>query len=108
MSEEQFWRSNPRIIKVWEEAWKNEQNRTNQLVHAYIGSYVMSAMTTSLAQILVPMFSKNKKSQLSYIEEPIQLFEKTEDEKKAEYDLMTQRFIAWGNSLIKNYKKPDN
>lgn len=107
MSEEQFWRSNPRIIKVWEEAWKNEQNRTNHLIHAYVGSYVMSAMSTALADILIPMFSKNKHSKAKYIEEPIRLFEKTEDEKKEEYELMTQRFIAWGNSLIKNYKKPD-
>ena len=108
MTEEQFWRSNPRIIKVYEQCWKEEQNRQNQLMHIWIGNYILDANIVALSQVLTPMFCDKKKSNLTYMEEPIRLFPKTEEEKQAEYDQMTEAFIAWGNSLIQKYKKPDS
>lgn len=105
MTEEQFWQSNPRIIKVWEKCWENEQNRQNLLVHMWMGNYALSANITALSQVLTPMFCKGKQSQAKYIEEPIELFEKTEEEKQADYDATTQAFLAWGNAVINNYKK---
>lgn len=104
MSEEQFWRSNPRIIKVWEQSWKNEVNRQNTMVYGYVGNYVLSALTVGIAQVLTPMFCKGQKSQAKYIEEPVRIFPKTEEEKQAEYEEMTQAFIAWGNAVINKYK----
>ena len=105
MSEEQFWRSNPRIIKVWERCWENEQNRMNQLTHMWVGQYVQSAVTTSLSQVLTPMFCKGKKSNAEYVREPISLFEKTEEEKQAEYEATTQAFLAWSQSIQRRFKK---
>lgn len=108
MTEEQFWRSNPRIIKVYEQCWKEEQNRTNQLVHLWVGNYVLSSSMVALSQVMQPMLCNGKRSNAEYIDEPIRLFPKTEEEKQSEYDKMTEAFIAWGNSLVKKYKKPDS
>lgn len=108
MSEEQFWHSNPRIIKVWEESWREEMERKNDLAHIWTGHYVMSAVQTALSQVLTPMFSKGKRSSAEYIKEPVRLFPMTEEEKKAEAEKMTQAFIAWENSVVKRFsKKPD-
>ena len=104
MSEEQFWRSNPRIIKVWEKAWREEQNRVNAMTHAYVGNYILNAIEVGLSQILTPMFGK-KQSNARYVEEPFRIFPKTEEEKEAEYEAMTQAFINWGNSLGNRFKK---
>lgn len=108
MTEEQFWRANPRIIKVYEQAWKDEQQRKNQLLHAWVGNYVLSAIQTGISQVMQPMLCNGKRSNAKYIEEPIRMFPKTEEERQAEYEQMTQAFIAWGDSLIDRYKqKPD-
>ena len=108
MTEEQFWRANPRIIKVYEQAWKDEQQRKNQLLHAWVGNYVLSAIQTGISQVMQPMLCSGKRSNAKYIEEPIRMFPKTEEERQAEYEQMTQAFIAWGDSLIDRYKqKPD-
>lgn len=108
MTEEEFWHSNPRIIKVWEEAWKEEQNRQNKLVHLWFGNYGISAVSTALSLVLTPMFCEGKKSQAKYIEEPVRIFEMTEQEKLEYQKMMDDRFVAWGNALIKRYKKPDS
>jgi hypothetical protein len=60
MTEEQFWRSNPRIIKVWETAWEEEQKRQNELTHMYVGNYFMSAVT-----VAVDIVSTERKQKLS-------------------------------------------
>ena len=74
----------------------------------YFGQYGMSAMITALSQVLTPMFCKGKSSKAKYLEEPVRLFEKTEDEKQSEYDAMTAAFEAWGDAMIQKYKKPDS
>ena len=104
MTEEQFWRSNPRIIKVWEKVWKDEQNRNNQLVHMYFGNYGLSAMMTAVSWVMQPMLCKGKKSKAKYIEEPVRLFPMTEEEKEAERERATQAFIAWGNAVAKQFE----
>ena len=107
MTEEQFWRSNPRIIEVWRECWKAEQNRKNELMYDWVGSYVLSATMTAISQVMQPMLCEGKKSHAKYMEEPIRLFPKTKEEREEEYEQMTQAFINWGNALIERYKKPD-
>ena len=108
MTEEQFWHSNPRLIKAYEKAWKQEQNWNNQLMYTWMGGYVQNAVTVALSQVLTPMFCKGKHSNASFMDEPIRIFPKTEEEKQAEYEQMTQAFIAWGDAMIKKYKKPDS
>ena len=104
MSEEQFWRSNPRIIAVWANAWKKEQNYSNDLMHKMVGTYVLSALTTAIDGVL-----NGKKAKAKYTQKPIQLFELTEEEKKKEQQKAIAQFIAWAGAAQIKYKgKEDN
>ena len=100
MTEEQFWRSNPRIISVYEKIWKEECNRQNFLAHRYVGHYVLSALATALDGSF-----NGPKAKTKYIKEPFQLFELTEEEKKAKQQAAIAQFIAWADSTEKKYSK---
>ena len=100
MTEEQFWNSNPRIIKVWEKTYKNEMNRKNAIVHAWIGNYGLSALVYAIDHC----FNGNK-AKSKYIEKPIRLFELDEEEKKIESQKARNLFIAWAGMAEKKYKK---
>lgn len=107
MTEEQFWRSNPRIIKVWESAWKEEQIYNNKLAHSMVGNYFMSAMMVAISQVMQPMLCDGKKSQAKYIQEPMQLFPLTEEEKKQKQEAAIAQFMAWANSQEKRHRKEE-
>lgn len=102
MSEEQFWSSNPRIIKVWENAWKQRCEYENKYEHAVWGSYALSAFTTAISQVMQPMLCKGKKSRAKYAKKPIELFE----EKKADKPTTNQQenaanaFVAWSYAFM--------
>lgn len=100
MTEEQFWNSNPRIIKVWEQAYKNEQNRMNELIYAWVGNYGLSALCMAIDHVL-----NGKKAKSKYIEKPIRIFELTEKEKEQEAVKARQAFMAWAGMAEKKYKK---
>lgn len=91
---------NPAKIKVYEEAWKQEENRKNTQIHAYVGSYVLSALYTSIGNI----FGDKKKGKVSYIDRPIRLFEMTEEEKLIEQEKAIQAFIQWAGYAETKYK----
>ena len=104
MTEEQFWRANPAIIEVWEEAWKRQENRKNELIHAWVGEYGISALVFAIDHCL-----NGKKAHSKYIEKPIKLFELTEAEKKVQAEKATDMFIAWANATKEAYDiKTDN
>lgn len=98
MTEEQFWRANPAIIEVWEEAWKRKENRKNELIHAWVGEYGISALVFAIDHCL-----NGKKARSKYMEKPIRLFELTESEKKAQKENATDMFIAWANATKASY-----
>lgn len=100
MTEEQFWRSNFRIISVWEKTWKDECNRQNQLAHMYVGNYVMSALST----VLDGAFNGTR-ARTKYIQEPVRLFELTEEEKKQEQQKAINQFLAWAKSAEQKYSE---
>lgn len=104
MTEEEFWHSNPRKIKVYERAWKEEQNQLNRLAFAFWGNYGMSALQTVISGILSPMFC-NKPSRAKYLEEPIRLFERTPEELEEYKAEQTQAFIDWCNSMKTDWEK---
>ena len=52
MTEEQFWESNPRIISVWEKAYKAKMNATNEFIHSWVGTYGLSAVTVAVEHCL--------------------------------------------------------
>ena len=99
MSEEQFWNSNPRIIKVWDSAWRKEQLRQNELIHSYVGNYILSAVSTAVDHCLNGQNAKSK-----YIEKPIRLFELTEEEKKQQQLKAIEAFMMWAKRAESTYK----
>lgn len=99
MSEEQFWKSNPRIIKVWEQIYKNKINEQNRLTHMYVGNYELSALFTAIDGVL-----NGKKAKSKYMDKPVQMFELTEEEKKAEQEKAIAQFMGWAKSTQNKYK----
>ena len=99
MTEEQFWRSNPRIIKVWETAWEEEQKRQNELTHMYVGNYFLSAVTVAVDHCI-----NGKKAKTKYLEKPIQLFELTEEEKEQQQLKAREAFMMWAKRAESKYK----
>lgn len=99
MSEEQFWRSNPRIIKTWERIYRTKQNEQNTLAHMYIGNYELSALFTAIDGVL-----NGKKAKARYIEKPVRLFELTEEEKQIEQKKAIAQFMTWANATQDKYK----
>lgn len=100
MSEEQFWRSNPAIISVWEKAWKMEENRKNDLIHTFVGNYGISALVYSIDHVL-----NGKKAKSKYIKKPIRLFELTEEEKKEAQAEELRKYEIWEMNFINSFKK---
>lgn len=105
MTEEQFWRSNPRIIKVYEQTWKDDQNRKNELLHAMVGTYGISAITVALSSVLSPMFCNGRKSGAKYLEKPIRIFPLTEEEQAVEREKAIQAFLMFAGNLEEKVKK---
>ena len=99
MSEEQFWRSNPRRIGVWEKAYKEEMTYKNGLLHTFVGTYFLSALTTAIDGCL-----NGKKAKAKYIDKPIDLFPKKVDKKTQEEQALA-KFVAWASLAESNYKK---
>lgn len=100
MTEEQFWHSNPRIISVWEKAFKMARRRENALIHTWVGNYGISALTVAIDHCF-----NGRKAKSEYIKEPIELFEKTEEEKETEQLMARQAFINWATSRKKKLRK---
>ena len=103
MTEEQFWHSNPRIINVWEKAYKEARRRENALVHTWVGNYGLNALTVAIDHCFNGQKAKSK-----YIKEPIELFEKTEEEKQQEVIVARQAFVTWAKSQKKKRKEGEN
>lgn len=100
MTEEQFWHSNPRIIEAWEQAYKNKINSMNAYIHAWVGNYGISALIFSIDHSLNGQKAKSK-----YVEKPIELFEKTEEEEKAAQRKELEKFMAWASKAEKKFQK---
>ena len=100
MTEEQFWNSNPRIIKVYERIYREKENRKNELTHMYVGNYVLSALYTAIDGVL-----NGKKSKAKYTEKPVRIFPPTEEEKKKEEEQARAAFLRWAGFAETKYKK---
>lgn len=92
MSEEQFWSSNPRIWRVWEDSNKEKIKRQNELMHIQ-GKYVECAVAVAIA---MAFGDKNAR----YYDEPLQLFELTEEEKQQKVEEERKRAIAFFNRMM--------
>lgn len=103
MTEEQFWHSNPRIISVWEKAYKAARRRENAFIHSWVGNYGLSALTVAIDHCF-----NGSKAKSEYIKEPIELFEKTEEEKQQDVIDARQAFMAWAKLQKKPRKEGEN
>lgn len=93
MSEEQFWRANPRIIKVWEKAFRNSENHKN-FMNYVLGGYVYNAVQIAIGKAL-----DGKKFKGEYLEKPMRIFPQTEEEKKQEERQALEKAIAFFNGM---------
>ena len=100
MTEEQFWHSNPTIISVWEQAYKERVNSINRYLHSWIGNYGISALIYSIDHAM-----NGRKATTKYLANPIQMFELTEEEKKIAQKKELEKFMAWANRAEKKYSK---
>jgi hypothetical protein len=100
MTEEQFWNSNPTIIKIWEDSYKTEQNILNKRIYEWVGSYGISALTVAVDRCL-----NGRKAKAKYLEEPIQMFELTEEEKEKAAQKARNNFLAWAQNMQKKFDK---
>lgn len=106
MTEEQFWESNPRIIKVYDKIYRDKVRVENKIIHAYVGNYVLSALYTAIDGVL-----NAKKAKAKYIEEPIEFFKLTEEEQqqkdKEKQQQAIAQFMGWAESTKSRYGKED-
>ena len=102
MTEEQFWESNPRIISVWEKAYKAKMNATNEFIHSWVGTYGLSAVTVAVEHCL-----HGRKAKTKYIEKPVQLYELTEEEKEREAEKERRKFIEWAKAAMNKNKRKE-
>lgn len=99
MSEEQFWRSNPRLIAVWQKAYQEDLSYKNSLIHSMVGTYGISALTFAIEHCL-----NGRKAKSKYIQEPVDLFPKDKDD-EIEAENARNAFIAWAESMKNKYKQ---
>ena len=102
MTEEQFWHSNPTIIDVYEQIWKERQNYENSLMYAYTGNYILSALFVAIDGVL-----NGKKATAKYISKPIRLFELTEEEKEKEKKAAIEQFMKWAEITEKKFERKE-
>lgn len=100
MTEKEFWESNPRKIKVYEQIYKTKENRRNDLVYSWIGDYGLSALVTAIDGVF-----NGRKAKAKYSEKPFRLFEMTEEEKEEARRKALAQFMAWTGHAEKKYKK---
>ena len=101
MTEEQFWNANPRIIKVWENAWKEKVNHENYMNYI-LGSYVLSAVSVAIGSSL-----EGKKFKGEYLDKPHRIFELTEKEKQIEQQKALKEAISFFNGIEADIKAGD-
>lgn len=99
MTEEQFWSSNPRIIKVYEKIYREKTKKQNEMIHLYVGSYVQSALFTAIDGVL-----NGRKAKAKYIEKPVEIFEPTKEDKEKEKLRAIAQFRSWAKSQQNKYK----
>lgn len=95
MSEQQFWEANPRIIKVWEKAFREQENHKN-FMNYVLGGYVYSAVSVAVGKAL-----NGKKYKGEYPDKPSRIFPMTEEEKQIEQEKALSQAIAFFDGMEK-------
>ena len=80
-----------------------EENRKNELIHAWVGNYGISALVYAVEHCL-----SGSKAKTSYIEKPIRLFELTDEEKAQQQENALAAFVAWADATKTNFDRTHN
>lgn len=72
----------------------------NGYLFNWIGNYGISALLYSIDHGL-----NGRKAKTNYVDKPIQMFELTEEEKKAAQKKELQKFLMWAGRTEKKYSK---
>lgn len=97
MSYDEFWYGKPELAVAYRKAHRLRMEQTNQQLWLQ-GLYVFNAMSVAIGNAL----SKQKQK---YIQEPIQIFPPTEDEKQAKAEETRRKLVeklnAWKDAFDK-------
>lgn len=91
MTYEQYWEGDPWMARAYAQAFLVRRKLENENMWI-LGAYMTNAVTTAIANT----FGKKR---VDYLKQPLELFPKTESEKKAEVREQKQKLIAWLNSM---------
>lgn len=94
MTYEQFWFGDPWMVRAYAQMYLLKRRAKNEELWLE-GIYMTHAFQTVLGNA----FGKKK---LKYLEKPLEIFEKTEAEKKQEVRAERQKLINWLNRLKKS------
>ena len=97
MTPEQFWNGDPHLAVSYRKLHKLRIQQQNEILWLQ-GLYNLDALTVSLNNA----FSKKK---IKYLEQPMQIFPKTEDEKKREIEETRKKLVARLDAWKKAFDK---
>ena len=97
MTYEQFWNGDPWMTRAYAQAYllKRRLDNENAWLH---GFYITRAVNTAVSNAF-----GNK--QAKYFDKPIEIFPKTDAEKKAEIREERNKLAAWLSGLQRTFKK---
>ncbi len=101
MTYDEFWYGNPERYIAYRKAHELDIRRRNEEMWLQ-GLYNFSAFSTALSNI---HFDGKQHQPNKYLEKPIELFEKTEEEKKIEAEKAKQKVIAQLNHFKEQWEK---
>ena len=96
----EYWEGSPHLVKYYRQAHKLKMEQENQIAWMQ-GLYVKSALDSTLGN----MFRKKGSKSIKYLEKPLEIFPKTEEEKEKEALAERQKAIDYFNQLIREQKK---
>ena len=89
MSPDEFWHGDSSLTAAYRDAYKLKQKNLNWQLWMQ-GLYIYDAVAVAVGNNL----SKKGAKRLEYLKEPLEIFEKTEAEKKVEEEKARQKVIA--------------
>lgn len=95
----EFWDGSPYLVKYYRKAQRLKMEQENQIAWLN-GLYIKVALDSSLANL----FSKKGSKAVGYIDQPLDIFGKSEEEKRREAEAEREKAIAYFNRLIKAQK----
>lgn len=93
MTYEQYWYGDPNMVKAFRDAFTLQRRMRNEDMWIQ-GMYIYKA----LEAVIGTAFGKNR---IKYVEEPFDIFPKTDLEKEQENEKERQKLIDYLNSWIK-------